>query len=55
MQQHLLPHANQCVQQLSANNLTNVYKEQDSDNAFHCLGVLFANLSKLVEGEKMFQ
>lgn len=54
-QQRLLPHASRCVQQLSGVNVVDVDKNQDSDDAFHNLGLLYADQGKMIEAEKMYQ
>ena len=54
IQQRLLPHANRCVQQLSAINVVDLFRDQDSDDAFHNLGDLFADQGKLAEAEKIY-
>ena len=54
-QQRLLPHASRCVQQLSGVNVADVDKNQDSDDAFHNLGLFYADQGKMVEAEKMYQ
>ncbi len=55
MQQRLLPHANRCVQQLSVNNFINTYDDHDSDKAFHCLGILYADQGKLTDAQTMYR
>ncbi len=55
MQQRLLPHANRCIQQLSTVNVPSATEDQDIDDAFHNLGLLYADQGKLTEVEKVYQ
>ena len=54
IQQRLLPHANRCVQQLSAINVLDTFRDQDSDDAFQNLAILYVDQGKLAEAEKMY-
>ena len=54
-QQRLLPHANRCVQHYHTAEECNRIEDQDIDDAFHGLGMLYADQGKLAEAEKMYQ
>ncbi|KAK3170881.1 hypothetical protein OEA41_002965 [Lepraria neglecta] len=55
IQRRLLPHANRCVQQLPAINVLDAFRDQNSDDAFHNLGLLYRHQGKLAEAEKMYR
>ena len=55
MQQRLLPHADRCVEQYYRVEMYDRIDDQDSCDAFNNLGNLYADQSKLVEAEKMYQ
>ena len=55
MQQRLFPHANRCIQQLSTVKVPSATEDQDIDDVFHNLGLLYADQGKMAEAEKMYQ
>lgn len=55
VQRRLLPHANQCGQEVFRLDLAEVEREWEINDAFHSLGVLYHDQSKLVEAEKMYE
>lgn len=55
VQQRLLPHANRCIQQLSTVKVPSATEDQDIDDAFNNLGLLYADQGKMAEAEKMYQ
>ncbi|MCJ1429508.1 hypothetical protein MMC29_007423, partial [Sticta canariensis] len=55
IQQRLLPHANQCWQEVFRYNATELKMSWDIDIAFDRLGFLYLSLGKPAEAEKMYQ
>ncbi|KAL8942220.1 MAG: hypothetical protein Q9211_001487, partial [Gyalolechia sp. 1 TL-2023] len=55
LQQRLLPHAERCVKQLDNFDLFNRLESLVASDAFHNLGLLYADRGKYTEAEKMYQ
>lgn len=54
-QQRLIPHAEHCTRQSHHIGIGDTTEYSESNDAFHNLGVLYADQGKLVEAEKMYQ
>ena len=54
LQRRILPHANRCLQQLSNTEIPKLMKDQDCNDAFHNLGLLYADQDRMAEAEKMY-
>ena len=55
MQQRLITHANRCVEQYHSAEQCDRMDEEESSDAFHSLGYLYADQGKLAEAEKMYR
>ena len=55
LQQRLLPHANRYVQQYRTAEEYNEIEDENSLDAFHSLGLLYADQGKLAQAMKMYQ
>ncbi|KAL9024121.1 MAG: hypothetical protein Q9196_006743 [Gyalolechia fulgens] len=55
LQQRLLPHAERCLKQIDSFDLFNQLESFEASDAFHNLGLLYADRGKYTEAEKMYQ
>ena len=55
IEQRLLPHASRCMQQLHTTEEFDRIEDIDCNDAFHSLGLLYADQGKLIEAEEMYQ